>query len=90
MTISDGIQSKTKMIEPNEVKKIKSARAARQEEVRPKEPEIEEEDDEEEEDGFLNPKLEKAITIGGIVAALIIIVPEMYLGYLKGLLIKSK
>ncbi len=78
VTISDGIQSKTKMIEPNEVKKIKSARAARQEEVRPKEPEIEEEDDEEEEDGFLNPKLEKAITIGGIVAALIIIVLIIY------------
>ena len=61
----------------------------RQEEVRPKEPEIEEEDDEEEEEGFLNPKLEKAITIGGIVAALIIIALILYFvgnvfGFFKG------
>ncbi len=62
--ISDGSQSKTKMIEPNEVKKIKNARAMRQEETRVKEPEPEEDEDEEEE-GFLNPKLEKAVTIGG-------------------------
>ncbi len=75
--ISDGSQSKTKMIEPNEVKKIKNARAMRQEETRVKEPEPEEDEDEEEE-GFLNPKLEKAVTIGGIVAAVIIVALIIY------------
>ncbi len=53
--ISDGSQSKTKMIEPNEVKKIKNARAMRQEETRVKEPEPEEDEDEEEE-GFLKSR----------------------------------
>lgn len=36
--------------------------------------EEEEEEDEEDEDGFLNPKMEKAVTILGIVAAVIIVV----------------
>jgi serine/threonine-protein kinase len=46
----------------------------------------EDEDDEEDEDGILNPKMDKAVTIMGIVvAAIIVIVIVYFLGSLMGL-----
>lgn len=74
VTISDGSQNQTKVIAPKEVNKIKNARTVKAEEPKEEEPDLEEEEDEEEDgDGFLNPRLEKAVTIGGIVAAVIIV-----------------
>lgn len=79
VTISDGSQNQTKVIAPKEVNKIKNARTVKAEELREEEPDLEEEEDEEEDgDGFLNPRLEKAVTIGGIVAAVIIVAIVIY------------
>ncbi len=78
--ISDGSQKKTKVIDEGEVKEIKHARAIVKAE-RPPEEEEEEEDEEGEdgeEEGFLNPRLEKAVTIGGIIAAVIIVCLVVY------------
>ena len=66
-------------MDEREVKEIKNARAPREEaRERYEEPE-EEESGEEEEEGFLNPRLEKAVTIGGIIAAVIIVAIVVYL-----------
>lgn len=77
--IADGSLNRTRVMDDREVKEIKNARAPR-EEVRERyeEPE-EEESGEEEEEGFLNPRLEKAVTIGGIIAAVIIVAIVVYL-----------
>lgn len=79
--ISDGSQNRTRVISEGEVREIKSARALPPE---PKKEEYaypaeEQEEEEEEEEGFLNPRLEKAVTIGGILAAVIIIGIVVYL-----------
>lgn len=78
VTIPDGSQNQTRVIAPGEVKKIKSARARKAEEVLEEEPEDDEEEEEGDDEGFLNPRLEKAVTIGGIVAAVIIVVIVIY------------
>ncbi len=63
--IADGSLNRTRVMDDREVKEIKNARAPREEaRERYEEPE-EEESGEEEEEGFLNPRLEKAVTIGG-------------------------
>ncbi len=74
-------QDKTRVISPNEVNQIKQARTPKAEESRQEYDYEEEEEEEEDEDndGFLNPKMEKAVTIGGIVAAIIIIGIIIYL-----------
>lgn len=79
--ISDGSQNRTRVISEGEVREIKSARALPPE---PKKEEYaypaeEQDEEEEEEEGFLNPRLEKAVTIGGILAAVIIIGIVVYL-----------
>lgn len=67
-------QDKTRIISPAEVNAIKNeARAVIFEESRPEEAE------EDEEAGFLNPKMEKAVTIMGIVAAVIIVAIIVYI-----------
>lgn len=86
--VSAGNQEKTRVISEDEVVQIKNARTHQPKETRAEnklerrkdyeEPE-EDEDDEEDEDGFLNPKLEKAVTIGGIVAAVLIVCLIIYL-----------
>ena len=79
--ISDGNQNRTRVISEGEVREIKNARVHVPE---PKKEEYsypieEQEEDGEEEEGFLNPRLGKAVTIGGIVAAVIIIGIVIYL-----------
>ncbi len=77
--IADGSLNRTRVMDDREVKEIKNARAPREEaRERYEEPE-EEESGEEEEEGFLNPRLEKAVTIGGIIAAVIIVAIVVYL-----------
>lgn len=75
-----GQQDKTKVMKSEEVESIKqqTRNIYYQEEL-----EEEDEDDEEEEDedeGFLNPKMEKAVTIMGIVAAVVIVAIIIYIG----------
>lgn len=85
--IPNGSQGKTRVISEEEVGQIKNARvyqpSERKEEHRPERREVYEEpvDDEENDDndGFLNPKMEKAVTIGGIVAAVLIVCLVLYL-----------
>lgn len=69
VTIAPATRDRTRVIASEEVETI------RKEGGRPpySEPVREELDDEEEDDGFLNPKMEKAVTILGIVAAVIIV-----------------
>lgn len=73
-------QNKTRVMSKGEVEQIKKARSAVAEEPRRKEydypPDYQAE--EEEEEGFLNPKMEKAVTIGAIVAAIIIVAILVY------------
>lgn len=76
--ISDGSQNKTKVIKDSEVREIKHAKAPRREETEEEEEEDEEDEEEEESEGLLNPRLEKAVTIGGIIAAIIIVVLVVY------------
>ena len=77
--IADGSLNRTRVMDDREVKEIKNARAPREEaRERYEEPE-EEESGEEEEEGFLNPRLEKPVTIGGIIAAVIIVAIVVYL-----------
>ncbi len=79
--IPSGNQNKTRVINESEVKAINEARrvSAKPEErrVRPQSQPVyespEEDDEEEENEGFLNPAVEKAATIGGIIAAFIIL-----------------
>ena len=79
----DASQNKTRVISGTEVKEIKNSRAPKKEEAYV---EPEEEPEEEDEEGFLNPRLEKAVTIGGIVAAVIIVVIILYfLGNIFGI-----
>lgn len=82
------MQDKTRMISADEVSQIReetagirvSQREMVQEPQREDfEDEDEEEEDEEGEGGFLNPKMEKAMTIMGIVAAVIILLIVIYL-----------
>ena len=85
--IPNGSQGKTRVISEEEVGQIKNARVYQpretKEEHRPERMEVYEEpvDDEENDDndGFLNPKMEKAVTIGGIVAAVLIVCLVLYL-----------
>lgn len=92
---TENSQDKTRIVSQEEVNQIKQAGPAkpqRQNHV-PKREEIEEEydyededDEDEEDDGFLNPKMEKAVTIGGIVAGLIIVGILIYFfGHLAGI-----
>lgn len=77
--IADGSQNRTRVISDGEVREIKNARMRPVEEAREEYEEPEEEPEDGEEEGFLNPRLEKAVTIGGIVAAIIIICVVVYL-----------
>lgn len=94
--VPNGTQGQTRVITEGEVRQIKSAGAAASEKPRTerkaeRQPEYthtvhEPEEEDEEEDGFLNPKMEKAITIGGIVAAVIIFFLALYfLGSIFGI-----
>lgn len=75
-----GQQGKTRVMKSEEVESIKqqTRNIYYQEEM---EDEDEEEEDEDEDDeGFLNPKMEKAVTIMGIVAAVVIVAIIIYIG----------
>lgn len=77
-----GQQDKTKVMRQEEVESIKEQTRNMYYEDAAEEPGEEEEEDEEEEDddsGFLNPKMEKAVTIMGIVAAVIIVAIIVYI-----------
>lgn len=78
-----GHQEKTRVMKQEEVESIKQQtrdiyyeEAAQDEDQEPEDEDDEDEDDE----GFLNPKMEKAVTIMGIVAAVIIVVIIVYIG----------
>lgn len=78
--VANGTQDKTRVISEGEVNQIKQVRTPRVEERKPEytyQPQ-EEEEEEEEEEGFLNPRIEKAVTISGIVAAIIIVAIILY------------
>lgn len=69
-----GQQDKTRVVRQEEVETIKQqTRNMYREELEEYEEEEDEEEEENDEDGFLNPKMEKAVTIMGIVAAVIIV-----------------
>lgn len=74
-----GQQDKTRVMKSEEVESIKqqTRNIYYQEEL---EDEEEDEEDEEEDEGFLNPKMEKAVTIMGIVAAVVIVAIIIYIG----------
>ena len=77
-----GQQEKTRVVKPEELETIKEQAGKvyyNEAEEKPAEEDDEEEDDEEE-GGFLNPKMEKAVTIMGIVAAVIIVLIVAYIG----------
>lgn len=82
-------QAKTTVIREEEVRGIKEQAAknyAVAEKQPPKPGYDEEDDDDDEDEGFLNPKMEKAVTILGIVTAVIIIIIIIYLiGSMAGL-----
>ncbi len=78
------IQDKTRMISQDEVNQIREETAGihvREQEMPQKQrrPLREEDEEDEDEGGFLNPKMEKAMTIMGIVAAVIILLIVIYL-----------
>lgn len=77
---------KTRVVQKDEIEAIRQSAgkvATEQED----EPEEEDPDGNEEEEGFLNPNIEKAMTIGGIVAAVIIVAIIVCLvGNLMGIL----
>ncbi len=83
-------QAKTTVIREEEVRGIKEQAAknyatAEKQPVKPNYDE-EDDDDDDEDEGFLNPKMEKAVTILGIVTAAIIIIIIIYLiGSMAGL-----
>lgn len=87
--VPSGQQEKTRIIGEEELETIKEQSGK----VSYKEPEEtgEEDEDDEEEGGFLNPKMEKAVTIMGIVAAVIIVIIVIYIGisFTGGLKFKS-
>lgn len=82
-------QAKTTVIREEEVRGIKEQAAknyavAEKQSVKPSYDE--EDDDDDEDEGFLNPKMEKAVTILGIVTAAIIVIIIIYLiGSMAGL-----
>lgn len=83
-----GQQDKTRIMKQDEVESIKEqTRNIYYEEAAEETEESDGEEDEEEDDsGFLNPKMEKAVTIMGIVAAVIIVAIVIYIaGSLLGL-----
>lgn len=85
------VQDKTRMISAEEVSQIREETAGipvspqefkRELKKEPLQQPVQEEEDEEEEEeegGFLNPKMEKAMTVMGIVAAVIILLIVLYL-----------
>lgn len=90
--------AKTKIISSDEIKQIKDRGTAepapeipkvvKKKEVVPEEYEDEDEEDDEDDDdsGFLNPKMDKAVTIMGIATAVIIVIFIIYLlGAVTGL-----
>ena len=84
-------QAKTTVIREEEVRGIKEQAAktyaaAEKQAAKPQYDDEEDEDDDEEDEGFLNPKMEKAVTILGIITAVIIIIIIIYLiGSMAGL-----
>ena len=75
-----GQQEKTRIMKPEEIESIKEQTGKVYYEEPDEEEEGEEdEEDDEEEGGFLNPKMEKAVTIMGIVAAVIIVLIVAYI-----------
>lgn len=86
----EGMQNKTRVISQDEVKQIKQTKTVhppKQEEPEEEyEYEDEDEEDEDEDDSFLNPGMEKAVTIGGIVAGLIIVgILVYFFGHMAGI-----
>lgn len=76
-----GQQEKTKVMKREEVESIKEQTRNIYYEEAAEDPEEDDEDDDEDDDeGFLNPKMEKAVTIMGIVAAIIIAGIVLYIG----------
>ncbi len=76
------VQGKTRVISEAEVNQIKEETAGIHLNSRELEPEHQEqwqEDSEEDEGGLLNPRMEKAMTIMGIIAAVIILIIIIYL-----------
>ena len=81
VTLAGPIQDKTRVLSKDEVEEIQNSGSGADDEE-DELPEEEPEDEEEEEDekgGFLNPKMEKAVTIMGIVAAIVIAIIVIYL-----------
>lgn len=77
-----GQQEKTRVMKPEEIESIKeqTGKVYYEEPDEDQEEEGEEdEEDDEEEGGFLNPKMEKAVTIMGIIAAVIIVLIVAYI-----------
>ncbi len=85
MVVPGAVQDKTRVISEAEVAQIKEETAGvhlRKEPLQPERASSQLREDEEEDDddgGFLNPKMEKAMTIMGIVAAVIILFIIIYL-----------
>ncbi len=81
VTAPIGQQDKTKVVRPDEVESIKKqSRNIHYKEEREELENDADEDEDDEDDGFLNPKMEKAVTIMGIVAAVIIVIIIVYIG----------
>lgn len=76
-----GQQDKTRVMKQDEVESIKEQTRNMYYEEAADEPEEEDEEEDEDDDdsGFLNPKMEKAVTIMGIVAAVIIVAIVIYI-----------
>lgn len=76
-----GQQDKTRVMKQDEVESIKEQTRNMYYEEAADEPEEddEEEDEDDDDSGFLNPKMEKAVTIMGIVAAVIIVAIVIYI-----------
>ena len=75
-----GQQEKTRVMKPEEIESIKEQTSKVYYEEPDEEEEGEEdEEDDEEEGGFLNPKMEKAVTVMGIIAAVIIVLIVAYI-----------
>lgn len=77
-------QAKTTVIREEEVRGIreqaaKTYVAAESQVAKPRYAQEDEEDEEDDDEGFLNPKMEKAVTILGIITAVIIIIIIIYL-----------
>ena len=74
-----GQQDKTRVMKSEEVESIKqqTRNIYYQEELNDEE---DDEEDDEDDEGFLNPKMEKAVTIMGIVAAVVIVAIIIYIG----------